>query len=272
VLHVVGGEFRQVAWEPGPQEQQIRALAFDAAGDLWIGMRDRGVVRLHDGVLAAAMTTHDGLPSDDIRSLHATRDGAMWIGTFHGLVRWADGRLTRAPAPLDSVAVHSIANDAGGVWCATDKGLLRLRDGAVESVGTDRLVASEVSKVLFDRDGNLWIGMRTGLARMTTDGQIERLPSPEVSVNALFEDADGNLWIGNDRGLDRLRIAYIGPELVLLELLDIADHLFGHPQRAAQPQDAVERIVRIKPRNVPARLLHIHVAPADAQVAGLGLE
>ena len=205
LLHVVGGEFRTVAWEPGIQEQQIKVLAFDASGDLWIGMRDRGVVRLHDGVLAAAMTTHDGLPSDDIRSLHATRDGAMWIGTFHGLVRWADGRLTRAPAPLDSVAVHSIANDAGGVWCATDKGLLRLRDGGVESVGTDRLVASEVSKVLFDRDGNLWIGMRTGLARMTTDGQIERLPNPEVSINALFEDADGNLWIGNDRGLDRLR-------------------------------------------------------------------
>src|SRR5215831_18876733 len=29
VLHLVGGEFHRVAWEPGPQEQQIRALTFD---------------------------------------------------------------------------------------------------------------------------------------------------------------------------------------------------------------------------------------------------
>src|SRR6185503_19009939 len=61
-----------------------------------------------------------------------------------------------------------------------------------------------VGKVLFDRDGNLWIGTRTGVVRMTSDGQIEKLPSPAALVNALFEDADGNLWIGSDRGLDRL--------------------------------------------------------------------
>jgi sugar lactone lactonase YvrE len=129
----------------------------------------------------------------------------MWIGTFRGLVRWADGRLLRGPPPLDSVAVHSIAQDASGaLWFATDKGLLRLRDGAVEAVGADRLAPGEVAKVLFDRDRNLWIGMRTGVARMTPDGEIERLPAPDVLVNALFEDADGNLWIGSDRGLDRL--------------------------------------------------------------------
>ena len=40
VLHVVDGAFQTVAWEPGPQEQMVRALAFDAGGDLWIGMRD----------------------------------------------------------------------------------------------------------------------------------------------------------------------------------------------------------------------------------------
>jgi ligand-binding sensor domain-containing protein len=51
-------------------------------------MRDRGVVRIHDGALAAALTTHDGLPSDDIRALRATRDGSMWIGTSEGLARW----------------------------------------------------------------------------------------------------------------------------------------------------------------------------------------
>src|SRR5262249_33443975 len=71
-------------------------------------------------------------------------------------------------------------------------------------VGANRLPPGEVGKVLLDSDGNLWIGMRSGVARMTRDGAIERLPSPDVLVNALFEDSDHNLWIGSDRGLDRL--------------------------------------------------------------------
>jgi ligand-binding sensor domain-containing protein len=221
VLHLIGGEFRPVAWEPGAQEQQIRVLAFDASGDLWIGVRDRGVVRLHDGALMAALTTRDGLPSDDVRALLATRDGAMWIGTFRGLVRWVDGRLVRGPPALDGVAIHSIAQDAGGaLWCATDKGLLRLRGDAVEPVGADRLAPGELSTVLFDRDGNLWIGTRTGVARMTPDGEIQRLPTPDVLVNALFEDSDGNLWIGSDRGLDRLRDGDVLPFGVSEGLVD----------------------------------------------------
>ena len=204
VLHLVDGEFRTVAWEPGTQEQQVRVLAFDGSGDLWIGMTDRGVVRLHDGALVAALTTQNGLPSDDVRALLATRD-AMWIGTFRGLVRWVNGRLVRGPPPLDDAAVRAIAQGASGaLWCATDKGLVRLRGDAVEPVIANGLAPGEVSKLLFDRDGNLWIGTRTGVKRMT-DGQIERLPSPEVLINALFEDSDGNLWIGSDRGLDRLR-------------------------------------------------------------------
>jgi ligand-binding sensor domain-containing protein len=206
VLHLVDGRFRTVAWEPGMQEQPIRVLVFDTSGDLWIGMRDRGVVRLHDGALVASATSRDGLPSDDVRALFAARDGTMWIGTFRGLVHWVDGKPVRAPAPLDGAAVYSIAQDDGGaLWCATDKGLLRLRAGVVDAVATEGLMPGEVGEVLFDRDGNLWMGMRTGVARMTADGRIERLPSPGVLVNALFEDTDGNLWIGSDRGLDRLR-------------------------------------------------------------------
>ena len=114
VIHIVGGEFRTVAWEPGAQEQQIRVLKFDQHGDLWIGMRDRGAVRLHNGALATALTTRAGLPSDDVRALHPMPDGTMWIGTFHGLVQWTPGGMVRGPAALDGVAVHAIAQDGSG--------------------------------------------------------------------------------------------------------------------------------------------------------------
>ncbi|HSS03328.1 MAG TPA: two-component regulator propeller domain-containing protein [Kofleriaceae bacterium] len=259
VLHLVNGEFRPVAWEPGPQEQQTRVLAFDAGGDLWIGMRERGVVRLHDGALVAALGGRDGLPSDDVRSLLAAGDGAMWIGTFHGLVRWADGKLVRGPPPLDGVAVYSIAEDAsGGLWCATDKGLLRLRGDAVEPVTAEGLAPGEATKLLFDRDGNLWIGTRTGVARMTADGRIERLPYPDALVNALFEDADGNLWIGSDRGLDRLRDGDVLPFGASEGLADEVVGAFREDATGAKWITTTGGLYRIAPGEMTATRLVAH--------------
>ncbi len=205
VLHVVDGAFHTVAWEPGPQEQLVRALAFDANDDLWIGMRDRGVVRLHAGKIDAALTTHDGLPSDDIRSFLRTRDGAMWIGTFKGLARWKAGQITPGPALLEGAAIFAITQDAqGDLWCGTENGLAHVHGDSVDLIEASRLPARDVRAVLFDRDRNLWIGTSAGVARMTPDGQIERLPQPDAGINALFEDREGNLWIGSEKGLDRL--------------------------------------------------------------------
>jgi ligand-binding sensor domain-containing protein len=210
LLHLVDGEFQAVSWEPGARHLQIQALAFDGGGDLWVGTRDRGVIRLHAGVLVHALTTHDGLPSDDIRTLYLTRDGAMWIGTFHGLAQWAVDHLVRGPADLETTAVHAFTQDArGGLWCATDGGIAHLHDQTVDILDDKRLSATGVQSVLFDRNGTLWFGTDTGVARMTFDRnggfEIERLPSPDIQILALFEDAEGNLWIGSQRGLDRLR-------------------------------------------------------------------
>ena len=210
LLHLVDGAFQAVSWEPGARHLQIQALAFDGGGDLWIGTRDRGVVRLHAGVLVAALTTHDGLPSDDIRTLYLTRDGAMWIGTFHGLVQWTADHLVRGPAQLEGTTVYAFTQDPrGAVWCATDAGIAHLHDQTVDILDNKRLSATGVQSLLFDRDGNLWFGTDTGVARMTFDRdgeiEIERLPSPDIVILALFQDAEGNLWIGSQRGLDRLR-------------------------------------------------------------------
>ena len=215
ILRLIDGEFRQVIWEPGAQDGQIRALAFDRGGDLWIGLHDRGVVRLHAGVPVARLTSRHGLLSDDIRSILIARDGSAWFGTFRGLAHWSNGRLTRGPAALDAVAIDEVAQDArGDVWCATASGLAHVRGDTVEWIGADQLPTPQVRQLLFDRNGNLWIGTGKGVARMTPDGRIDLLARPIAMVLALFEDSEGNLWIGTEGGLDRLRdgdVIPIGP-------------------------------------------------------------
>ncbi|HSR99155.1 MAG TPA: two-component regulator propeller domain-containing protein [Kofleriaceae bacterium] len=206
VLHLIDGEFHPVEWEPGLQEQRVLALAFDRGGDLWVGLHDRGLIHLHDGALVAAFTAKDGLPSDDVRAIFPARDGTLWIGTFHGLVALRNGRLERGPAQLERIAVHAFAQDArGDLWCATASGLAHLQGDRAELVAADRLPSSDVRRVLFDRDGNLWVGTSGGAARMTPDGKVDALARPAAMILALFEDSEGNVWIGSEKGLDRLR-------------------------------------------------------------------
>ena len=72
------------------------------------------------------------------------------------------------------------------------------------------LPANEVSAVMQDRRGFLWVGTFGGLARF--DGATfttflhdpsDTLSLGENTVNALLEDRDGRIWIGTEGGLDR---------------------------------------------------------------------
>ena len=206
VVRMKNGEFRQVMWEPGAQDAQVRSLTFIRSGELWVGLRDHGMVRLRDGVRVGALTSRDGLPSDEVRSVVEKPDGSLVIGTFRGLAVWRAGKVTHGPAGLDGIAIDEVVQDGRGeLWCATANGLAHVRGDLVEWVGADRLPTTRVRQLLFDRDGNLWIGTGSGVARMTPNGQIELLASPAAMVLALFEDSEGDVWIGTEGGLDRLR-------------------------------------------------------------------
>src|SRR5689334_13772324 len=173
LVHLVDGEFRAVVWGPEARTARIRALTFDHDGDLWVGLDDRGLARLHGGALATALTSQDGLPSNGVHSLLASRDGTVWIGTMQGLVSWKNGRVSRGPAAPDGVEISGLVEDArGDLWCATSKGLAHLHGNTVEWVGVDRFPSPGILQLLFDRDGNLWIGSYKGVARMTPNGQI----------------------------------------------------------------------------------------------------
>ena len=69
-----------------------RAFAQTENGSVWIGTDREGLFRVRGDTLATAqvrqITSADGLPSDRIRSVHADRQGRLWVGIGdRGLVR-----------------------------------------------------------------------------------------------------------------------------------------------------------------------------------------
>ncbi|MGO8760317.1 MAG: two-component regulator propeller domain-containing protein [Terracidiphilus sp.] len=161
------------------------------------------------------------LPGSRIQTMFADREGALWIGTNGGLVRWAGGKLERFPV-TDSLAAASILalieDREGNLWVGTETdGLHILRDQRFRTLDTrEGLTSNRVSAVVEDGAGTLWVGTQDdGLNVMRRDGsaegwRVERSYSVEngLASNVILSLATGrggDLWVGTPDGLNRIR-------------------------------------------------------------------
>src|SRR5206468_1622718 len=88
-------------------------------------------------------------------------------------------------------------------------GLSRLRAGTFDSFHMkDGLPSEEVSALLVDAAGALWIGTRGGgLARFVAGKLTAFTPREGLAANSityLAEDTGGSLWLGSFKGLIRV--------------------------------------------------------------------
>ena len=212
--------FRIVGPAQGLPSTEIRALARDADGYLWVGTAD-GLAR-HDGVGMRVWRYQpgdaNGLPGNHVQALVVDAANRVWAAVEGEGVSVLDaGRrrfthLRRATHPaLGSDDVWAMAPQGGAVWLGTyDGGLTRVdADGAMRryTADHDRLPADTVLALATDAGGVLWIGTTAGLARLRGDGGIEPVALPGAEgvpmVYALSSQPDG-LWVGTSVGVWRL--------------------------------------------------------------------
>ncbi len=193
-----------------PIPGQIRALAVDARGVLWIGARTG--LQSWDGRQLQSVSYAGPAHRTKIRTIRPARDGSIWVGTAQGLFRFgpqstngwgvADGLPHENVSALleDRQGTIWIGTGGGGVARWTGRGFERF--GVALGLSSDR-----VSCLLEDADGLIWAGTDRGLnvlrhgrfTAITTDQHL-----PENLVNALAEDDRGWLWVGHDRGVYRV--------------------------------------------------------------------
>ena len=206
-----------------PGSNQVRALAEEADGTLWIGT-SRGLARLRNGEFKAYGLA-EGLPREFIISLHIARDGSLWVGTSNGAANIL-GDKVRA---LDMRAVNGAQDvfdfheDADGtLWLATDRGLVRYRDGMLQGLALkEGLPVDTMFSVVDDQLGHLWMTSNRGVLRIkrsdaesVLDGRLAQLPYDHFgeadglvsaqcnggSGPAALRDSRGNVWVATSRG------------------------------------------------------------------------
>ena len=165
--------------------------------------------------------------SDDVKIIHESVDGTLWIGTYGGLSRFKDNVFTSFTANdgLASNQVRSIYEDAENVlWIGSyDGGLTRLKDGKfTRYTSNDGLFNDGVFQILEDERGNLWMSSNRGIYRVAkqqlndfAEGKISRVESIalgkadgllETECNGGQQPAgtktrDGKLWFPTQHGV-----------------------------------------------------------------------
>lgn len=175
-------------------------------GEIWVGTYGGGVTRLRDGKVAGRLGVPDGLASDIIYALHATRSGAVYIGTGGaGLDVFDGGKVTHFPETNGRYVQALYEAPDGTVWVGTNEGLLRIRDGVVRSWTTsDGLPYKSVISIAGDGDA-LWIGTPGGgLARFRNDrfaAVDTRHGLHDDMVASILHDGRGRFWFSSNHGI-----------------------------------------------------------------------
>jgi hypothetical protein len=151
----------------GAVQRPVRAIV-DLPDGSWLAATPAGVASL-DGLV----TTADGLPSDDVRSLAVDAAGVAWAGTGAGLAR-------RDPAT--------------GAWRPF--------------LGADGLHYGDVLRVGFDAAGTLLVATRLGASAFYPDGRrryyFGRIWLPHDEVRGAARAADGTLFFATAGGVARV--------------------------------------------------------------------
>ncbi|NRR30174.1 diguanylate cyclase [Oxalobacteraceae bacterium] len=216
---------------PEPKLNDVRALLFDAAGQLWMGT-DAGVMVWQAGTPWERRRKLPG-PVGRINNFDLDRNGAVWVSTrTEGLLRWdAESQrfqsyLHRAEDShsLPSNAINGVLEDRSGtLWVASfTDGVSRANVG---NYGFERILPRDVAPATFRSSnfvrslgaapqGRLWLGVDEGLMlfdpasrallrHYTADPKRPGTLSHN-SVYSLYQQPNGPLWIGTSKGLNRL--------------------------------------------------------------------
>jgi signal transduction histidine kinase/ligand-binding sensor domain-containing protein len=205
-----GARFQRYASASVAPRERVNEVACSAGNVLWIGKPD-GLLRI-EGSKTQTFTIRDGLPDNNVLSLHEGPDGSFWIGTIDGVTSYRKGQLSvyRTRDGLSHSLVLSLYTDhEGTLWVGTKNGLDQFTNGKVTPYTTDEgMLNNNTGAVVQDAKGRLWVGT-LGAGLNVFDGQkfqaiTTRNGLLDNTILSLLPEPDGDVWVGTERGLNRV--------------------------------------------------------------------
>ena len=197
-----------VSNDAGWQGGQATCVAASTNGTVYIGTRNKGVIRYDKGIFAALCPARPPV-ARNVRMLMVSANGDVWVGPDTGkfIHRFRDGafKAFEFPTPLTLRAL--VEDTHKNVWVSSVEGrLFRVRDDRLTEETFQTLSEPFAIRCLHaTRDGSLWIGYAgRGLGRLK-DGRFLSIRVTEGLwddyVSQIISDEQGRLWMAGNRGI-----------------------------------------------------------------------
>lgn len=221
-------DVRRLKAAPALPDGPVMSLLADRRGFLWIGTQQNGLFRHHPatGKMESLTPGTGDLARTWVRSLLQRRDGSVWVGTSHGLLRFEETaarfeRLRNDPFDQGSLSddmIFSLFEDASGIlWSGTYFGGISKADPPearfIPYTNFHRLfglnrAANHIRSLYHDGASTLWVTTSKGLLSLS-ETWFQKPSSPDGAriwfrdqeQSLILGDALGNLYLNNNTGI-----------------------------------------------------------------------
>lgn len=194
---------------PGMSANDCTVLHEDAAGALWIGTGESGVMRYQNGVFTS-FTTAEGLPRGSVRRIQSGPAGELLVSTGWGAAWLRNGRFEAEPGSASEFVIH--LSRSGARWSLDKDGLHARKGDQVAHYRLPRAPDRVGNNLIYeDRRGDVWLSLHNyGVLKARNGAIVDYTARLRLSADqramAILEDREGVFWFGTDNaGLIRFR-------------------------------------------------------------------
>ena len=213
--------------------ESIVDAAFDGEGNLWLGSKKSGLVKLQlkdsenelPVVLGNYIKSGKLKPQKDaISDIEFDKEGNLWLATYWDGIYKFDTKMKRyvkqyiaeegKENTLKDYGARCLYVDTiGSVWAGTMDGGLNhinyITDKVVGYSEGEGFLSRTISAITEDNEGNLWVSSGGGVSRFSKSnksvvnyGVDDGLQGYYFAPNCRFKDKDGVIYFGGNKGLN----------------------------------------------------------------------
>ena len=213
LYYYVNDRLYRLDQQEGLPDLFVYDLFEDTSGNIWAGT-DAGIAicSLSDGNISIrVIDSDDGLADIIIRKIRTIRGDTLALATEDAGIMIYDPKTNRIEPLTGNWTFGSITDfivKEDQVWIATPRNGIAVIDrqtGAEKLFGDfEGISLLSVNSILKDREGNIWFGSKSGLARTPGDA-VEHLedlgPLRDINILAVAIDAKDRIWFSTSEGL-----------------------------------------------------------------------